>query len=189
MTLRAKEVHRALRAIVGPLLKSKGFRSLPGTNCGYAKKIDSYHCVIWMQCDKWGWDSFTGSRFCVNIHIHPEFAPLSRDPRAKDWRFYHSLEADERADYVILWNRVLPKLNKRAMIAEMRSRGDHESSILAIEKSMSPLVAPPFSDGWCNYYDIVDVERWGAFLVKAFERHLPALERMTAEAAAAARTA
>jgi len=65
--MKAAELYRVVAGVLGPPLVARGFKKLRSSRLAYQRVIRDTYQTVWFQCDKYGWDSHTGSRFWVNF--------------------------------------------------------------------------------------------------------------------------
>lgn len=78
--MKAAEVYRLVATELGPSLVGRGFKKLRGSRLAFQRVVRNTYQTVWFQCDKYGWDPHSGSRFFVNFTVSesPTFDTLGR---------------------------------------------------------------------------------------------------------------
>lgn len=67
--MKAKELYRVLETELGPWLLARGFKKRRGSRREFQRVVDDKYHSVWFQCDKYGWDSYSGGTFYVNFTV------------------------------------------------------------------------------------------------------------------------
>lgn len=68
--MKSTEVYRTIDGIVGPWTNANGFTRAKSGWLAYQKPCAGKHLVFWFQCNRWGWDKYSGSSFVVEFQFH-----------------------------------------------------------------------------------------------------------------------
>lgn len=169
--MKSQELHRHLRASLGPWFREQGFRTAKRTPLGWHR--DPF--LIWIQCDAHGWDQYTGGSFFFNVQS---------GGAVESWggptdRLQKFLTDDELEEMRAIQNGVIPKLKlpPREFIQAMRSTiaktSSEPESLIDSYLSFFKPVEQPFRrnhDVSLRYWDADDVAVWGAFILRVLPR-------------------
>ena len=170
MKISSRDFYREMRAVLGPALKSAGFKPLKGGMAGWQRPAAGGPLCFWFWCDKWGWGPVWGS--CFNLDFSLGAEPGVRTPGTRSERLGFLVEGyPDLEELRQINNGVIAGLpgTREGRLQLGRLRGGSEYVIQGFRAEPAPFKIG--FDYWLNYYSIEDVRLWADY----FDRKLPRL--------------
>lgn len=187
--MKSTDVYRVLHAGVGPLAKANGFKRVKSGMLAYQRPTSNNKFItFWFQCDKWGWDKYSGSRFTAEFQVH-ESKELGHFDGINH-RFSHFLSR-EQLDWVRdMQNRIISRVPPppTEWVAQMENHFHQYSrnTEAMMEAFLQPwkLVQEPYPlsyDIWLRYWLNEDVQMWASFFLEIFPKAIAELDAATSQ--------
>ncbi len=173
--MRSTHVYRTIREAVDPWCEANGFTRAAAAPLAYCKPIGGKFLSVWFQCDRHGWDPYSGSRFTVEFQL--DGSPEPGKP-AND-RLQRFLTAEELEFVRDVQNSIIRKIPPppQAWVDsfESNARRLYKNPELLIEgfwEQWRPVSAPlqPEHDLWLRYWEADDVTTWAALILNVLPR-------------------
>ena len=97
--VKAKDVHRHMRKLLGPWFTQHGWRKRAGYSCAFTRD----DLVLWVQPSQWG-DSWSGSSLTLNLARSPSAELVSGD------RILWYLNDSSRVEGLALETRIVSRI-------------------------------------------------------------------------------
>jgi len=187
--MKAAELYRVVAGVVGPPLVACGFKKLRSSRLAYQRVIRDTYQTVWFQCDKWGWDSHTGSRFWVNFTVgeSPTFDTLGRH----DQTLFFFLTDAELAGAQDFRDSVVARIPRpplsyfETLQAHIEKYEDGEGMMAAIRSEFEPEASPygRNHDVGMKYWLPTDVTWWATLIASVLPRAIEQMDSWSAEIA------
>jgi len=159
--MKSVEVYGVIREFIGPWCKTAGFRRGSGGMLSYFRPTANGFETFWFQCDKWGWDRYSGSQFTMEFQRGDDHRPGAGVLRVRIARLLTAVELEQAQ---VLQNLVIGRLH--------RPPPDHAAYTLGPELQETYLeqfepIRRPWTAGddiWLKYFATEDVRQWASFL-------------------------
>jgi hypothetical protein len=176
--MKAADVYGLLGTRLSPWCRAQGFKKLRGSVLGYHRPVSDGFVVFWVQCDKYGWDAFSGSRFVLEFQRgkEPGIGLSANEP--KRLRLGRILSDKEREDVRTLQNQVIARLP-----AAPSNHPAFGANIPVWFLDQFKPIAKPYGatdDLWLRYYSEADVTAWAEFLEPLLPSVLARFEQLSA---------
>jgi len=173
--MKSTEVYKTIHRIVGPWCRQNGFKRAKSGWLAYQKPWGSKQLAFWFQCNKWGWDKYSGSSFTVEFQLHEsqELGQLSNR------RFQEFLTAEELEYVRARQNKIISRIpsSPRDWTEAFESNArrlykNSEEIIAGFRMSWAPIEQPyrPNHDIWLRYWQEEDVLAWTIFIASILPR-------------------
>lgn len=178
--MKSTDVYRLIHASVGPWCKANGFTRAKSGWLAYQKPVAGRYLSFWFQCDKWGWDKYSGSSFTVEFQLHDsrELGQLA-NKRLAEFLTRAELDAVRTQQ-----NRIIAKIPRppqewvHLYESSARKRDDPESLMAGFWMPWTLVEEPyqPNHDVWLRYWDEADVKAWAAMVLGVLPRIISEIE-------------
>ena len=159
--VKAKDVHRHMKKLLGPWFLQHGWLKRAGYSCAFTRD----DLVFWVQPSRWG-DSWSGSSLTLNLE-----RSSSAELGAGDRILWH-LDAPSRAEGLALETRIvsqIPRPPSDHYIYEFMALPGHEGQMHrdSFENAFKPTTSwwQPNCDTWLRYFAEDDLAEWASFLL------------------------
>jgi hypothetical protein len=189
--MKAAEVYRLVATELGPSLVGRGFKKLRGSRLAFQRVVGNTYQTVWFQCDKYGWDSHSGSRFFVNFTVSesPTFDTLGRH----DERLFFFLTDAELAGARDFRDAVVARIPRppasyfETFQAECDRRNPANAAgiMAAIRAQFEPETIPyrRHQDVGMRYWLPTDVTRWARLIASVLPRAIEQMDSWSGEGA------
>ena len=187
--MKAAELYRAVAGVVGPPLVACGFKKLRSSRLAYQRVIRDTYQTVWFQCDKYGWDSHTGSSFWVNFTAResPEFDTFGGHSQSL---FFFLTEAElagaqDFRDSVVARIPRPPLSYFETLQAHFEKFEDGEGMMAAVRAEFEPEAFPyrRKHDVGMKYWLPTDVIWWATLIASVLPRAIEQMDSWSAEIA------
>jgi hypothetical protein len=189
--MKAAELYRLVAAEVGPPLVARGFKKLRGSRLAFQRVVRNTYLTVWFQCDKYGWDPHTGSRFFANFTVTP--SPTYDVLGRHDQRLFFFLTEAELAGARDFRNAVVARIPQppasyfEVFQAQLDRRNPETAAAMmaAIRAQFEPDPTPyrRHQDVGMRYWLPTDVTWWATLIVSVLPRALEQMDAWSAELA------
>jgi hypothetical protein len=179
--VKSTEVYKLIHASVGPWCKANGFKRGKSGWLAYQKPVDGKYLSFWFQCDKWGWDKYSGSSLTVEFQFHAsrELGQLSNQRLAQ---FLTSAELEAiRTHQNRIIGKIPPPPQEWVELFERNAqkRDDPASLMQGFWIPWRQIEQPyePNHDIWLRYWEADDVKMWAEMVLGVLLRITEEVER------------
>jgi hypothetical protein len=175
--MKSTDVYRTIHGIVGPWAKENGFKRAKSGWLAYQKPYAGKHLAFWFQCDKWGWDKYSGSSFTVEFQFH-ESRELGQWSNERINKFLTREELDDaRARQNAIIEKIPPPPKAWVDLFESNARRLYENPENILSGFWLPWtrIDEPFQpthDLWLRYWEHEDVKAWAELVLRVLPRAL-----------------
>jgi hypothetical protein len=191
--VKAAELYRLLATELGPSLVGRGFKKLRGSRLAFQRVVRDTYQTVWLQCDKYGWDPHTGSRFFANFTVSesPTFDTLGRH----DERLFFFLTDAELAGARDFRDAIVARIPRppasyfETFQAECDRRNPENAAgiMAAIRAQFEPEPIPyrRHQDVGMRYWLPTDVIWWATLIASVLPRAIEQMDSWSADVARA----
>ena len=187
--MKAAEVYRLIAAELRAPLVALGFKKLRGSRLAFQRVVRGTYQTVWFQCDKHGWDPYSGSRFFANFTVRdsPTYDTLGRHDEGLFF-FLTDAELAGARDYrdAVVARIPRPPASYFEMFqAELDRRGSDDPSGLmaAIRAQFEPEPTPyrRHQHVGMRYWLPTDVTWWATLIASVLPRAIEQMDAWSAE--------
>ena len=180
--LKAKELYRVLQTELGPGLEKTGFKKQRSSRLTYQRLVGDNYQTVWFQCDKYGWDSYSGGSFFVNFTVAGSPDVDAVDSREERLNYFLTdselVRARDYRDEVVARIPKPPESYFEALEAAFAKTADSASSLVMTVRGYfepEPMPYRRHQDFALRYWQPEDVKGWASLIGSVLPR---ALEQM-----------
>ena len=189
--MKAAELYRLLATELAPALTKRGFKKLRGSRLAFQRVVRETYQTVWFQCDKYGWDAHSGSRFFANFTVSdsPTFDTLGRH----DERLFFFLTDAELAGARDFRDAVVARIPRPpAAYFEMfqaecdRRNPENAAGLMAAIRAQfepEPIPYRRHQDVGMRYWLPTDVTWWATLITSVLPRAIEQMDSWSAEVA------
>lgn len=181
--MKATELYRALAKELGPWLTERGFKKRRGSPLAFQRVVGGKYHSVWFQCDKRGWDAYTGSRFFVNFSVSDSPALDSVDRREERLNFFLTDAELERArdyrDTVVARIPRPPASYFETLRAHSIKFSKEPAELMAAVRAQFEPESIPYrrhQDFGLRYWQLADIAGWAALIASVLPGAIEQME-------------
>lgn len=175
--MKSIEIYKILNSCLKDPLKELGYKKVKFSRLGWYKGFGSNFIIFQLQCNKWGWNYWTGTDVTFYLGLYTKNTEPSWSVKPVTLLNQLLDNADIR-ELVDIQNTVISKFHRY----EENYQDTHPTADPAfldfLEKRFEPIPFPPirFDQECMRIYDESDVLRWGEFFGKRIKKITDNLE-------------
>ncbi|MBN1665155.1 MAG: hypothetical protein JW943_16285 [Deltaproteobacteria bacterium] len=165
--MKSTEIYKILNLYLKDEFKSLGYKKVKFCRLGWYKSIGNNFIIFEFQCNRWGWDYWTGTDFNFNFGCYDKITELSWSVKPIV-RLNEVIQYDDLFELVEIQNSVISKFHSYDCDSKQAFPSAEPAFHDYLQNQFKPILFPPsLTDMFhMRLYDENDVHKWGIYFQK-----------------------